>query len=730
MKHSQEKVTLVIKGMTCGSCVGRVERSLNKVPGVSETVVNLSTELATVHFNPEKTNPDRLLDAVQDAGYEGFVLKENASPYESEDLTKEKLLILFSIILTIPLMLPMILPFLGLHLMLAHWVQFLLALPIQVVVGFTFYQSAWKALKAKSGNMELLVVIGTTSAFGLSSYLMLKYWGTDFHEHLYFESSAMVLTLVRIGKFFERKAKLQTTAAIRSLQKLKPEKARVINNKEVEVEVSLVDLKLQDRVLVKPGEMIPVDGIILQGSTQVDESLITGESLPVFKKTNDRVIGASINGDGVIIVVVTALGAETTLSRIIRMVQEAQSVKAPIQRIVDKVSAYFVPSVVLISIITLFLNHYFLGDLEKAIIHAVSVLVIACPCALGLATPTATMVGTGVAAKNGILIKDFTALEMSHRISCVVFDKTGTLTEGRPSLCHIESFHLEENQFLKLYASVLSGSEHPIAMAVKKAIEHKSLGLFQSQNSKALPGMGFQSEVNGIDYIIGSKKILKEFKLPLDPLSSERESYGETVSYLYDKNNQSILGFITFKDHLKGTSKETISKLKSMGIASKMITGDNFGSAQLIAKEAGIEEFWAEVSPQDKLNLIQSLKNKGGIISMVGDGINDAPALTMADVGMAMSTGTDVAMSSSGITLMQGNPLLVPHAINISKKTYQKIKQNLFWAFIYNVAGIPLAAFGLLGPSIAGGAMALSSISVISNALLLKRWDPSYENNI
>ncbi len=730
MEHHHDKVTLNIKGMTCGSCVGRVERSLRKVPGVAETVVNLSTELATVHFNPEVTTTDQLLDAVQKAGYEGSLYKEDLLSDDSLDLKKEKLLIFFSIILTTFLTLPMILSIFGLQVMLVPWVQFLLALPIQAVVGFTFYQSAWRALKAKSGNMELLVVIGTTSAFGLSSYLMVKYWGVDFHEHLYFESSAMVLTLVRLGKFFERKAKLQTMTAIRSLQKLKPEKARILNEKNVEIEVSLNDLKLQDRVLVKPGEIIPVDGIILNGVTQVDESLITGESLPVFKEINDRVIGASINGDGVIIVEVTALGIETTLSRIIRMVQDAQAVKAPIQRIVDKVSSYFVPLVLLISILTLILNQYFLGDLEKAIIHAVSVLVIACPCALGLATPTATMVGTGVAARYGILIKDFAALEMSHRISCVVFDKTGTLTEGRPKICHIESPQMEENQFLKLYASALHGSEHPIAIAVKREVEQKSLILFQNQKSKAIAGMGFQSEVNGINYLVGSKKILKEINLPQDQISLRKENDGETVSYLFDQTNGVVLGFISFKDPLKETSKETITRLKSMGITSKMITGDNYGSAKLIAKEAGIEEFWAEVSPQEKLSLIQNLKKKGEIVSMVGDGINDAPALTLADVGMAMSTGTDVAMSSSGITLMQGNPLLVPHAISISKKTYQKIKQNLFWAFIYNIAGIPLAAFGLLGPSVAGGAMAFSSISVISNALLLKRWKPSRENNI
>jgi Cu+-exporting ATPase len=467
-----------------------------------------------------------------------------------------------------------------------------------------------------------------------------------------------------------------------------------------------------------------VDGIIIKGSTQVDEALITGESLPVFKGIKDKVIGASINGDGVINVRVTALGTETTLSRIIRMVEDAQSVKAPIQRIVDKVSSYFVPIVLLISLLTLFFTFTFSGSWEKAIIHAVSVLVIACPCALGLATPTAIMVGTGIAAKYGILIKDASALEISHRISCVVFDKTGTLTEGRPSIGTIYSREMSQESFLQLFGSILHGSEHPLAKTVRKELEIKSIKFLESDNNLALPGKGFQSEINGQKFIIGSKKILKELGISPIKESLHYEEEGETVSYLIDQSSNSMLGFISFRDQIKPHSKQTIDRLKSMGIRTIMLTGDSIGTAIKVANEINVDEFRAEVSPEEKSQIIIELRNRGEIISMVGDGINDAPALSSADVSMAMSTGTDVAMSTAGITIMRGDPLLVADAISISQKTYHKIKQNLFWAFIYNIAGIPLAAFGLLGPVVAGGSMALSSISVITNALFLKNWRP------
>jgi Cu+-exporting ATPase len=727
MNTNEKKVTLNIGGMTCSSCVGRVEKVLKKVPGVLEASVNLSTEKATVTYNLSETQPNTLIEAIINSGYDASLYVDELEQNDFSHLKRELSLIILSIILTVPLTLPMLLTPFGINLMLMPWIQFLLALPIQFFIGFNFYVSAWRALRAKTGNMELLVVIGTTSAFGLSTYLMINHWGTPFHGHLYFESSAMVLTLVRLGKFFEKKAKFQTTASIRSLQELAPEKARLILHDNKETEVHIKDLKLNDVVLIRPGEKIPVDGIIIKGSTQVDESLITGESLPVYKGIKDKVIGASINGDGVINVRVLALGTETTLARIIRMVEDAQAVKAPIQRIVDKVSSYFVPIVFMISLLTLFSTFYFSGSWEKAIIHAVSVLVIACPCALGLATPTAIMVGTGVAAKYGILIKDATALEISHRINCVVFDKTGTLTEGKLSLGTIYSAEMPQGPFLQLFGSILQGSEHPIAKAVRRELEIKSVVVLESDHNLAIPGKGFQSEVNGKKFIIGSRKILKELEIsPLDE-SLDFDEEGETVSYLIDQSSKTIIGFISFRDQIKPHAKQTIARLKSMGIRTMMLTGDSIGPALKVANEIKVDEFRAELSPEEKSQIIFELKKQGEIISMVGDGINDAPALSSADVSMAMSTGTDVAMSTAGITIMRGDPLLVVDAISISQKTYKKIKQNLFWAFIYNTAGIPLAAIGLLGPVVAGGSMALSSISVITNALLLKNWRPNRE---
>lgn len=723
------KVTLIIKGMTCASCVGRVEKALKKVPGVLSASVNLASEKATVSFDPNEASTVNLTEAILKSGYESSILDDGQYLSLNLELKRDFYLIIFSALLTIPLSLPMVVGPLGFHLMIPSWIQFLLAFPIQFIVGYDFYFSAWKAIKSKSGNMELLVVLGTSSAFLLSTFLMIKNWNQFDSIHLYFESSAMVMTLVKLGKFFEKKAKFQTTAAIRSLQNLWPEKANLLIEPGNIFEVSINDLKIGDQVIIRPGERIPVDGIITKGQTQVDESLLTGESLPVYKSTGEKVISGSINGDGVITAKAIAIGTESTLARIIRIVEDAQSVKAPIQRIVDIVSSYFVPSVIFISIVTLFLSLHFSIGWEKAIINAVSVLVIACPCALGLATPTAIMVGTGMAAKYGILIKDPSALEITHRINCVVFDKTGTLTEGKPRVEQIKPYHLDERTFLQLFGSVLWGSEHPIAKAVKIKLDENSIELLPNQNCKAIPGKGFQSEVGGINYLVGSKKLISDFEHITDKEGIRLEEQGETISYLIDQNSKKVLGYLSFKDHIKIQAKETINRLHQLGIETNLLTGDNMGTAKLVASELGMKKFWAETSPDEKSQIIKSLKSQGKIVLMVGDGINDAPALSWADVSMAMSTGTEMAMSAAGITLMRGDPLLIPDAINISKKTYQKIKQNLFWAFIYNIAGIPLAAFGLLGPEIAGGAMALSSVSVITNALFLKSWRPVSEKN-
>lgn len=718
-----------IKGMTCASCVNRVEKVLKKNSAVISASVNLATEKARVEFDATKLDSSKIIGIITQAGYKARVSSPKSKDNSKSDLKKEKIIILISAILTLPLALPMVFEPFGYHFMPSPWIQFLLATPIQFIIGARFYKSAWGAIKAKSGNMELLVIIGTSAAYSLSLYLLLKNLEhLDHHSpNLYFESSAVIITLVLLGKYLETKAKQQTSAAIKALQALQPSKARVLREGKEEA-ISIDALKLNDLVVVRPGERIPVDGLIMKGMTQVDESLITGESLPIEKKESDKVVGGSINGDGLIQVGVTALGAETMLARIIRLVEDAQSVKAPIQRLVDKVSAYFVPAVLIIALFTVFLTAVMIGDWEAGIINGVAVLVIACPCALGLATPTSIMVGTGVAAKAGILIKDAEALEVAHSVTMIAFDKTGTLTEGKPSLSKLETFGESEEEFLKLLATIQNGSEHPLAKAIMEEVSKRNILFSESTSSKALPGRGLEAEIKGVKYILGSKRLINEMNLDdqsFQTIAQEREAFGETVSFLINVNQNTIIGLVSFKDTIKESARKTINQLKVLGIKTIMLTGDNQGSADTVAKELGIDFVKAEVLPQHKSEIIQEFKKKGEIIAMVGDGINDAPALAAAHVGIAMSTGTDVAMHSSGITLMRGNPLLIPDAISVSRKTYSKIKQNLFWAFIYNVIGIPLAALGYLNPVIAGAAMALSSVSVVTNSLLLKRWKPS-----
>ena len=725
----QQNISLDIKGMTCASCVNRIEKVLQKDQGIISASVNLATEKAKVEFDSSRLDISKVIALISKAGYEAKISSLKSNESKADELKKEKYLIILSVILTLPLALPMVFEPFGYHLMPSPWIQLLLATPIQFFIGARFYKSAWGAIKAKTGNMELLVAIGTSAAYGLSLYLLLKNLGHLEHHapHLYFEGSAVIITLVLLGKYLETKAKQQTSAAIKALQALQPEKARVLRNNKEE-EVSIESLKLNDLVIVRPGERIPVDGLLKKGATQVNESLITGESLPVDKNENDKVIGGSINGDGLIQVEVTALGTETMLSRIIRMVEDAQAVKAPIQRLVDKVSAYFVPTVLIIALVTIVVTALITGSWETGIIHGVAVLVIACPCALGLATPTSIMVGTGVAAKAGILIKDAEALEVTHSLTMIAFDKTGTLTEGKPSLSKLYVFDREEKEVLSILATIQNGSDHPLAKAVMDEAKKKQINYGHASSSKALPGRGVEAEIEGHKYILGSKRLITELALNDSLISShakDREMLGETVSFLIDVSQNKIIGMVSFKDTIKESARKTIEKLKELGIKTMMLTGDNQGSANLVAKELGIDVVRAEVLPQHKSEVIQEFKQKGEIVGMVGDGINDAPALAAAHVGMAMSTGTDVAMHSAGITLMRGNPLLIPDAISVSRKTYSKIKQNLFWAFIYNVIGIPLAAMGYLSPVVAGAAMALSSVSVVTNSLLLKKWKPS-----
>jgi Cu+-exporting ATPase len=715
----QKKISFDVEGIHCASCVNRIEKALQKDSGILSASVNLATEKASVSFEDSQLNVSQIIDLITKAGYKARL---SSAPHKPVSLKKEKILILISVLLTLPLTIPMMLEPFGFHVMLSPWIQLALATPIQFFIGARFYKSAWGAIKAKSGNMELLVAIGTSAAYGLSLYVMMKG-----QMHLYFEGSAVVISLVLLGKYLESRAKQQTTSAIKALQALRPQTARVLRN-EIESEIAIETLVISDCVIIRPGERIPVDGMITKGSTQVDESLITGESLPAEKHEKNLVVGGSINGDGLIQVQVTALGAETVLARIIRMVEDAQAVKAPIQRLVDKVSAYFVPSVLVIALLTIALTGLVTGNWEVAIIHGVAVLVIACPCALGLATPTSIMVGTGVAAKAGILIKDAEALEVTHSITMIAFDKTGTLTEGKPSLAQISAFEKTEDEVLSLMASIQKGSEHPLAKAVLNEALNKKVSFLAASSIKALPGRGIEAEINQVKYLLGSKRLLTELNLTDSAIISkarEREALGETVSFLIELPLNKILGLVSFRDTVKSSAKETISRLKDLGIKTVMLTGDNQVSAEIVARDLGIDIVKAEILPHEKLEIIQKFKSSGEIIAMVGDGINDAPALAAAHVGMAMATGTDVAMHSAGITLMRGNPLLIPDAISISRATYAKIKQNLFWAFVYNVIGIPLAALGYLNPVVAGAAMAMSSVSVVTNSLLLKRWKAS-----
>jgi Cu+-exporting ATPase len=715
----QQQLNLQIRGMTCASCVNRIEKALNRNEAILSASVNLATEKATIVFDDSSFSSSAIIKLIENAGY-------NATPIsgfqKSVEIQKEKRFIIVSVLLTLPLAFPMVLEIFGFHIMLSPWVQLVLATPIQFIIGARFYKSAWKALKARSGNMELLVAIGTSAAWGLSLFLLLRG-----EAHLYFESAAVIITLVLLGKFLETKAKIQTTSAIKALQNLKPLIAKVIRD-NIEIEIPVEELKLSDLVIVKPGERIPVDGIIRKGKTQADESLITGESLPVEKIETDKVVGGSINGDGLIQVEATALGSETMLARIIRLVEDAQAVKAPIQRLVDKVSAYFVPAVLIIAMITVILTVMTSGDWETAIIRGVAVLVIACPCALGLATPTSIMVGTGVAAKAGILIKDAEALEITHSVTTIAFDKTGTLTEGRPTLVQLYAFDKSETEILTIMATIQNGSEHPLSKAVLNEATKRKIPFTHATSNKALSGRGIEAEINNIKYLLGSKRILEDLKITdqvISRLAREREILGETVSFLVEFATHKVIGIVSFKDTIKSSAKITIDKLKTLGIKTIMLTGDNQDSANLIGKELGIDSVRAEVLPEHKYEIIQAMKQLNEIVAMVGDGINDAPALAAANIGIAMSTGTDVAMQSAGITLMRGDPLLIPDAILISRKTYSKIKENLFWAFIYNIIGIPLAAFGYLNPTVAGADMALSSVSVVTNSLLLKRWRPS-----
>ncbi|OIP40091.1 MAG: copper-translocating P-type ATPase [Deltaproteobacteria bacterium CG2_30_63_29] len=734
---------LSITGMTCATCSNRLEKVLNRLPGVTEANVNLAGETATVKGVVGVVAAADLIVAVEKAGFGAKPKVAGSAALDAEEREAKarsrqelnKLLIAAG--LTALFWAQMFWKMaLGIDWMLPAWVQLAIATPVQFWAGARFYRAAWGALRAFTGNMDLLVSIGTTAAYGLSVFLMLWPAASMAGGELYFEASASVITLVMLGKWLEGRAKRSTTGAIRALMHLRPEQARVLRG-EREVELPVEAVAEGDVAVVRPGERLPVDGVIVRGSSQVDESLITGESLPVEKAEGDEVTGGSINGAGLLHVRTTHVGEESVLSRIIALVQGAQASKAPVQRAVDRIAAVFVPVVLVIALGTLVGWLIAGASGTEALITAVSVLVIACPCALGLATPTAMMVGTGSAARAGILIKDAESLELAHGLEAVVFDKTGTLTEGRPSVREVFAAEGDEDSLLSLTASAQQGSEHPLAKAILARAKEHGLALQALDTFEALPGRGVRAQVGEHTLLVGSRRLMNESKVDTAPLEEHAEALendGLSVMWIASvgsaPGNPSegggsarLLGAIAVGDTIKDGAAEALAGLRRMGIEAIMLTGDNARTAGAVAKTLGIERVLAEVLPSEKSAEVVKLKATKRV-AMVGDGINDAPALAAADVGFAMGTGTDVAMEAAGVTLMRGEPSLVAGAIQISKATYSKIRQNLFWAFIYNVIGIPLATLGLLSPVLAGAAMAMSSVSVVSNSLLLKRWRP------
>ena len=713
-----ERRELAIGGMTCATCVGRVEKALSRVPGVLHAEVNLATEKAVVEgFG---LRPAALIGAVQDAGYQADLLTGDAEreraleAAEARRVRRDFVRVVASVVLTAPLLLPMF----GLHL--SPWLELALATPVQLVIGARFYVAAWKALRVGTGNMDLLVSLGTSAAYFYSLFLVAAGAG----GHTYFEASAVVITLILFGRWLEARAKRATGSAIRALMSLRPQTARVERNGS-EIEVPIAAVSPGDVAVVRPGERLPTDGRVLSGSSQVDESLLTGESLPVEKQPGDTVVGGAINGGGLLRVETTDVGERSMLARIIALVEGAQTKKAPVQRLVDQVAAVFVPVVLACAVIA-FLGWYFLaGSFVAGLIAAVAVLVIACPCSLGLATPTALMVGTGAAARAGILIRDAEALERAHRVDTVVLDKTGTVTEGRPEVTEIVPQGVLEAELLALAAAAQTGSEHPLARAVLTRAEGMTLPRLDDFQSHA--GRGLTARVGGRRIAIGNRALLAEHGVtPLLELEAQQlEERGHTVMWVAVlEPKPSLMGLIAVMDRIKPSAAAAMRRLHSAGIETVLLTGDNARTAQAVADELGIKRVLAEVLPGEKAAEIERLQKEGRVVAMVGDGVNDAPALAQANVGIAMGTGADVAMQAAGITLMRGDPLLIADAIAISRATYNKIRQNLFWAFFYNVIGIPLAGLGLLNPMIAGAAMALSSVTVVSNALLLRRWRP------
>ena len=723
----KQKEVLKISGMTCASCSAKIERKLNKLDGVENVNVNLIAEKATFDYNENKLKLNDIVNLIQGLGYGAEIEKDVNDDKEKKKREKEinriKIELIISSVLSLPLIIAMFTMLFGIKIEILHnaYIQLLLASLVQFGIGFRFYKGAYYALKSKTTNMDVLVVMGTSSAYFYSLYNV--FFQTSIMKDLYFEASAIIITLILLGKYLEAIAKGKTSEAIKKLMGLQAKTARVIRN-NVEQDILIEEVILGDIIVVKPGEKIPVDGKIIFGSSSVDESMITGESMPTGKIIGDNVIGATLNKYGTFKFEVSKIGSGTVLAQIIKMVEDAQGSKAPIQKIADKVSGIFVPIVLVIAVITFLIWYLIIGNFTMAIVSAVAVLVIACPCALGLATPTAIMVGTGIGAENGILIKGGEHLETTYKLNSIILDKTGTITKGRPEVTDIISLgDLSEKSILSFASIAEKRSEHPLGVAIYEKGKKELNEILDPSKFETLVGKGIVAEIDGKNINIGTRKLMLQNSIDISSIEQTLiglEQEGKTAMMI--SVNNKLEGIIAVADTLKENSKEAIKELQDMDIEVYMITGDNKTTANAIAKQVGIKNVLAEVLPENKAEEVEKLKLQGRIVGMVGDGINDAPALATADIGMAIGTGTDVAMAAADITLMSGDLQLIVTAIKLSRKTMNKIKQNLFWAFIYNIIGIPFAALGLLNPIIAGAAMAFSSVSVVTNSLSLKRF--------
>ena len=717
----RQKVELAIEGMTCASCSARIEKVLNKMEGV-EATVNLATEKATIHFTPGAASLESIIAAIKKAGFSASELVESRHADDKarheQNYRREFRKFWISAALTLPLLIQMGTMFLGHGEPIPRWFQLLLATPVQFWIGKRFYVGAWHALRGGGANMDVLVALGTTMAYVLSTVITLT--GLQ-NQHVYFEAGAAVITLVLLGKLLEARAKSKTSSAIEQLIRLQPKTARIEKEGQI-VEVEISQIHTGDVFILRAGERVPADGEVIEGASSVDESMLTGESLPVSKQAGAKIYAATQNHQGMLRCRATAVGSHTQLAEIVRLVEEAQGSKAPIQRLADKISGVFVPVVVTISLFAFGLGWWITGDVIQSIINSVAVLVIACPCALGLATPTAIMVGTGRGAQAGVLVRNAAALEQAEKIQVLVVDKTGTLTEGKPAVTDVlvES-PFNEHDVLKIAAALERGSDHPLALAILEAAQQKNIEIATPSGFANIPGKGVHGELNGDTYYLGSPAYLKEQGITLDrERISTLEAQGKTVIAIGKTSGP--VGYIAIADRLRENSIAAIQHLHDMGIHVVMLTGDNETTARTIAASAGIKDYRAGVLPQHKAQEVEQLKHAGKIVGMAGDGVNDAPALAAADISFAIGSGSDIAIESADITLMRTGLMGAVDAIRLSRSTLSKIRQNLFFAFIYNILGIPLAALGLLNPVIAGAAMAMSSVSVVSNSLLLKRW--------